>query len=294
MPRNRMNLFIAIATGVFFVMTILPIEAFDDSLLLYLPFDGVTGGVAQDLTGKTGGGKIIGGTKIVQGKRGRALELDGETGYVEIGLTPELIEAERDSFTAELWLMTTAKAPKVPEAVVSGFHGHLIFGGHGPDGHNKGHWSMFFFSDIDGDDKFRFAAVNVFVASGNGTPGVITEKPKLNDGKWHHIAGVRDEAAKELRAYIDGEFVGRAGDFSRALNDKPDSVKARKQIWMGIHAVGDGGNPGTGFFPARYDEVRFWNRAMSHDEIKIIMSLSVSPREKLSLTWGGIKTRQRK
>ena len=291
MPRNRMNLFIAITSSILLVAAVLPIDAFDDSLLLYLPFDGVTGGVAQDLTGKTKGGKIIGGTKIVQGKRGRALQLDGESGYVEIGLTPELIEAERDSFTAELWLMTTAKAPRVPEAVVRGFHGHLIFGGHGRDGHNKGHWSMFFFSDIDGDDKFRFAAVNVFVASGNGTPGVITEKPKLNDGKWHHIAAVRDEDAKELRAYIDGEFVGRAGDFSRALNDKPDSVKARKQIWMGIHAVGDGGNPGSGFFPARYDEVRFWNRAMSDDEIKGIMSLSVSPLEKVSLTWGDIKTR---
>ena len=291
MPRNKINLSIAITFAILLLAAVLPINAFDDSLLLHLPFDGVTGGVARDLTGKTNGGKIIGGTKIVQGKRGRALQLDGETGYVEIGLTPELIEAERDSFTVELWLMTTAKAPRVPEDVVRGFHGHLIFGGHGRNGHNKGHWSMFFFSDIDGDDKFRFAAVNVFVASGNGTPGVIAEKPKLNDGEWHHIVGVRDEAAKELRAYIDGKFVGRAGDFSRALNDKPDSEKARKQIWMGIHAVGDGGNPGAGFFPARYDEVRFWNRAMTDDEIKGIMSLSVSPREKLPLTWGDIKTR---
>ena len=290
MPRNRKNLFIIIASSALFIVTVLPINAFDDSLLLYLPFDENTGGIARDLTGNTGGGKIIGGTKIVQGKRGRALELDGETGHVEIGLTPELIEAERDSFTAELWLMTTAKAPKVPEAVVSGFHGHLIFGGHGPDGHNKGHWSMFFFSDIGGDDKLRFAAVNVFVASGNGTPGVITEKPKLNDGEWHHIAAVRDESAKELRAYIDGEFVGKAGDFSRALNSKPNQETARRELWLGIHAVGDGGNPGTGFFPARYDEVRFWNRAMSHDEIRGIMSLSVSPQEKLPLKWGGIKT----
>ena len=290
MPRTRMNLFIAMGTGALFIVTVLPINAFDDSLLLYLPFDENTGGIARDLTGNTGGGKIIGGTKIVQGKRGRALELDGESGYVEIGLTPEMIEAERDSFTAELWMMTTAKAPRVPEAVVSGFHGHLIFGGHGPDGHNKGHWSMFFFSDIGGDDKFRFAAVNVFVASGNGTPGVITEKPKLNDGEWHHIAGVRDESAKELRAYIDGEFVGKAGDFSRALNSKPNQETARRELWLGIHAVGDGGNPGNGLFPARYDEVRFWNRAMSHDEIKGIMSLAVSPQEKLPLKWGGIKT----
>ena len=291
MARNKMNLFIAMATGVLFVAVVLPINAFDDSLLLYLPFDDSTGGIARDLTCKTRGGKIIGGTKIVQGKHGRALQLDGETGYVEIGLTPELIEAERNSFTAELWLMTTAKAPNVPEDVVRGFHGHLIFGGHGPDGHNKGHWSMFFFSDIDGDNKFRFAAVNVFVASGNGTPGVIADKPKLNDGEWHHVAGVRDEDAKELRAYIDGEFIGRAGDFSRALNDKPDSDKARKKIWMGIRALGDGGNPGTGFFPARYDEVRFWNRPMNDEEIRGIMSLAVSPLEKLPLTWGGIKTR---
>ena len=291
MPRNRKNLFITIATSALFIATVLPINAFDDSLLLYLPFDHDTGGIARDLTSKTGGRKIIGGTKIVQGKRGRALQLDGETGYVEIGLTPEMIEAERDSFTAELWLMTTTKAPRVPEAVVSGFHGHLIFGGHGPNGHNKGHWSMFFFSDIGGDDKFRFAAVNVFVASGNGTPGVITEKPKLNDGEWHHIAGVRDEAAKELRAYIDGEFVGKAGDFSRALNSKPNQETARRELWLGIHAVNDGNNPGNGLFPARYDEVRFWNRAMSHEEIRGIMSLSVSPQEKLPLMWGGIKTR---
>ena len=248
MPRNRKNLFIAMATSALFIVAVLPINAFDDSLLLYLPFDHSTGGIARDLTGKTGGGKIIGGTKIVQGRRGRALQLDGETGYVEIGLTPELIEAERNSFTAELWLMTTAKAPEVPEAVVRGFHGHLIFGGHGRDGHNKGHWSMFFFSDIGGDNKFRFAAVNVFVASGNGTPGVITDKPKLNDGEWHHIAGVRDEAAKELRAYIDGEFVGKAGDFSRALNSKPNQETARRELWLGIHAVGHGDNPGTGFF----------------------------------------------
>ena len=140
MPTHKMNPIIAISTSVLLIAIVLPTNAFDDSLLLYLPFDNVAGGVATDLTGNTSGGKIIGGTKIVQGKRGRALELDGETGYVEIGLTPELIEAERDSFTAELWLMTATKAPKVPEAVVSGFHGHLIFGGHGPDGHNKGHW----------------------------------------------------------------------------------------------------------------------------------------------------------
>ena len=125
MPRNSMNLFIAMATSVLFIIIVLPINAFDDSLLLYLPFDHDTGGIARDLTGKTGGGKIIGGTKIVQGKRGRALQLDGESGYVEIGLTPEMIGAERDYFTAELWLMTTAKAPRVPRLLLAASTGIL-------------------------------------------------------------------------------------------------------------------------------------------------------------------------
>lgn len=65
MPRNRMNLFIAMATTVLFIATVLPINAFDDSLLLYLPFDDDTGGIAKDLTGRTGGGaeKLSAGRK---------------------------------------------------------------------------------------------------------------------------------------------------------------------------------------------------------------------------------------
>ena len=61
-----------------------------------------TGKVARDLTGKTKGGIINGGAKIVPGLRGKALELDGGSGYLQIELTPEMIEAERNSFTAEL------------------------------------------------------------------------------------------------------------------------------------------------------------------------------------------------
>ena len=34
MPGNRLNLFIAVATGALFIMTVLPINAFDDSLLV--------------------------------------------------------------------------------------------------------------------------------------------------------------------------------------------------------------------------------------------------------------------
>lgn len=48
-------------------------------------------------------GSIIGGTKVIPtGVHGRALGLNRISGFVEMELTTEMIEAERSSFTAEL------------------------------------------------------------------------------------------------------------------------------------------------------------------------------------------------
>ena len=291
MTREMRNLFSTTVTSMLLVVLALTVEAFDESLLMYLPLDSLTGKVARDLTGKTKGGNIVGGTKIVPGKRGRALQLDGESGYVEIDLTPEMVEAERNSFTAELWLQTQAKGPGVPEQIVRAFNGYLIFGGHGPGGHSQGHWSMFFFSDVEAKDRFRFFVVNSFTPTSNGTPGIIADKPKINDGEWHHLVAVRDEDNKELRAYIDGQLVGAVDDFTRSLNSKPDNANRRKKIWLGIHEPNDDGKEGTGYFPAAIDEVRFWGGAMNEADAVRIMSLAVDPSEKLSLTWGEVKAR---
>ena len=292
MTKEKSILSSTLVTTVLLVVMALPVKAFDESLLLYLPFDSVTGQVATDLTGKTKGGNIIGGTKIVQGKRGRALQLDGESGYVEIEITPEIIEAERNSFTAELWLQTQAKGPQVSNNIIKVFKGYLIFGGFGPKKHTKGHWSMFFFSDVEGEDKFRFSVLNVNTGAGSDGPGVATDRPQINDGEWHHIAAVRDEDAKELRAYIDGEFVGRVDDVTRSLNSRPEERdKIRDKIWLGVHVPGHEENPGTGYFPVMIDEVRFWGKAMNEADAVRIMSLAVDPSEKLPLTWGEVKAR---
>ena len=67
-----------------------------------------------------------------------------------------------------------------------------------------------------------------------GKPGVIVDRPKINDGEWHHIAGVRDEDNKHLRVYIDGNLAGEAEDLTRSLNSKPGDDKARTKIWLEI------------------------------------------------------------
>ncbi len=276
MARRKTYWLIGLTVSLVLIAFALPVNALDESLLLYLTFDVDTGGVVRDMTGKTKGGKIIGGTKIItSGAHSRALELNGTSGYVEIELSPEMIEAERDSFTAELWMQTRAQG--IPEAG-QWFIGLGIFGGFGPKDHFQGHWTLFLLEN----DVLQFNVVNASQHSNDGRDGVLIEKPVVNDGTWHHVVAVRDEDNKQIRVYIDGNLAGEALDITRALNSKPDDAKARRKIWLGNHL--------EVFWSVRFDEVRFWNRALSADEIaKNMKWFSVGALDKLSLTWGEIK-----
>lgn len=278
--RIETNWLIGLTVGLIFVAMALPAHALDDSLLLYLTFDNITDKVARDTTGKTKGGKLFGGTKTVtSGVRSRALELNGTDGYVEIELSPEMIEAERNSFTAEFWMQTRAQG--IPEAG-QWFIGLGIFGGFGPKDHFQGHWTLFLLAN----DILQFNVVNASQHSNDGRDGVLIEKPVVNDGAWRHVVAVRDEDSKQIRVYIDGDLAGEALDITRGLNSKPDDPKARRKIWLGNHL--------EVFWSVKFDEVRFWNRALSADEISKNMTwFSVRALDKLPLTWGEIKARHK-
>ena len=280
MSRTETNWLIGLTVGLIFIAMVLPVHALDDSLLLYLTFDNITDKVARDTTGKTKGGKIIGGAKVItSGAHSRALELNGTDGYVEIELSPEMIEAERDSFTAEFWMQTRAQG--IPEAG-QWFIGLGIFGGFGPKDHFHGHWTLFLLAN----DILQFNVVNASQHSNDGRDGVLIEKPVVNDGAWHHVVAVRDEDSKQIRVYIDGDLAGEALDITRGLNSKPDDPKARRKIWLGNHL--------EVFWSVKFDEVRFWNRALSADEISKNMTwFSVRALDKLPLTWGEIKARHK-
>ena len=285
--RTTKILFITTITCALLTASLSHVKAVNENLLLYLSFDSGDGKLARDLTGKTKGGIINGGAKIVQGIRGKALELDGESGYLEIELTPDMIEAERNSFTAELWLKTKAKGPEIAvEQPVKRLRGYLVFGGYGPDEHFHGHWSMF----LQNGDNLSFYTMNVNSHTSGGPQGVVADNAfHLNDGEWHHIAAVRDEDAKEIRLYINGRLVGAEGERNRSLN-KADG--GRKHIWIGIHIPNHAEQTGTGFFPATVDEVRFWNIAMTQADAARYMTLAVDPLEKLPVRWGEIKAKR--
>lgn len=280
MGKQGTNWLFGLTIGMLLVAMVLPAHALDESLLLYLTFDVDTGDVARDMTGKTKGGKLVGGTKIItSGAHSRALELNGTDGYVEIELSPEMIEAERDSFSAEFWMQTRAQG--IPEAG-QWFIGLGIFGGFGPKDHFQGHWTLFLLAN----DVLQFNVVNASQHTNDGKDGVLIEKPVVNDGAWHHVVAVRDEDKKQIRVYIDGALAGEALDITRGLNSKPDDPKARRKIWLGNHL--------EVFWSVRFDEVRFWSRALNKDEIlKNMTWFSVGVSGKLPLTWGEIKARHK-
>ena len=278
MVAAKKNLFFGMATAILLIAVAFPVESLDDSLLLYLTFDNDTPGVTADVTGKTKGGKLVGGTRVIPaGVHARSLELNGSSGFVEIELTDEMIEAERNSFTAELWIQTEAKGIPPPEDVER-FVGLGIIGGFGPKTHFQGHWSILLLNE----DFLRFFVVNVNSFVNDGKDGVIAERQKINDGVWHHIAAVRDEDSKQLRLYIDGNLAGEAQDLTRSLNSKPGDDKTRTKIWLGNHL--------EVFYPVKFDEVRFWSKALTQEEVSANMtSFAVDSHGKLALTWGGVK-----
>ena len=195
-----------------------------------------------------------------------------------------MIEAERNSFTAELWFKSKAVGPEIAvEQPVKRLRGYLVFGGYGPEEHFHGHWSMF----LQNGNNLSFYTINVNCHTSGGPQGVVADNTfHLIDGGWHHIAAVRDEDAKEIRLFINGRLVGAEDERNRSLN-KADG--GRKHIWIGIHIPNHAEQTGTGFFPATVDEVRFWNIAMTQDDAVRYMALAVDPLDKLSLTWGRLK-----
>jgi len=91
------------------------------------------------------------------------------------------------------------------------------------------------------------------------THRTLTGTGSIDDGQWHHVAAVFDFTDERMRLYIDGNPAGETdlsdldGDLNRyeaSLGDGPFG--------------GDGSSQG---FIGSMDEVRFYNRALSHTDV---------------------------
>ncbi len=89
---------------------------------------------------------------------------------------------------------------------------------------------------------------------GTHNPAVISVT-KINDGRWHHVVGVVDSYSRIMYLYIDGKLDAFAKDTTTGT-----TVNSAN-----LYLASRGGS--MLYFNGTIDEIRIYNRALSHDEI---------------------------
>jgi len=182
-----------------------------------------------------------------------SLTFDGNEQYVQLSSAMDIANG---SNTVEVWV-------KVPEIgnnnLNEGERVGVIFGNWNIDG-ARNNFNTEIFSSGEVRYFWRGGDLNLF-----GTRD-------LRDGKWHHLAFVRDKENDRLRVYIDGEIelehIGSGLDFTIV---EPHRIGIDNRDYLT-------NNP---YFHGEIDEVRVWNVARTQDQIREFMCENVKSESNL-------------
>lgn len=240
--------------------------AIEDGIVSVWTFDD---GTARDSGGGGNNGIIKGGVKSVAGKFGKAMDFDGAKGsYIEI---PDKANLQQDKFTMSAWI-------NVRKGVN---HGAIIWKG------DKIGWGANFMgriavtSDTDLTWGTTFAGTEGYFA----TAGVI----KLNT--WYHVCLTADgtTATGYVNATIPKSDQTNPHESKAPLNKFPG-----KPMEFGVGRGVDGTVGNDFFYNGIIDNVCFWKRALTKDEVTQLSNglqlTAVNLNGKLSTTWGDIKS----
>jgi hypothetical protein len=203
----------------------------DGKLVAHWTFDSADRDKVLSAVGSGLHGRLLGEAHIaLDPERGSVLSLDGEDDYMECESDPSLVIT--GSVTCSVWMKA-----KIAE---SGWMSLL----------NVGTWYL---GATLNTNRTEFGGT---FRKGQDTASIWTEgSTDVNDGKWHHLAGVHDGARVCL--YIDGTLV----DFeSRGGN----AVAPTGPVYIG-------GAPLTKHqWNGLIDDVRIYSYALSPEEVKML------------------------
>jgi len=245
----------------FFLLTIMilcgfsafyEVQAVDESLAMYFPFDDGKGDVAKDQSEFQNDGELE-GPKWVNGKFDKALSFDGKS-YVAVMPGEEVSIGQETTWA--IWFKTDVEGQGANLATL---HGTMI---------------LFFSSGS--------ISANVWTNPGAALWNTVNSNVVAKSGEWYHAAATWTEKSGEVTIYVNGK------EENTAVAAGKVSFKANRQLAIGGN---DQMNyPGTNLFDGIIDEFRIYNRALSQDEIREIMSaLDVFPKGKLPIAWGELK-----
>jgi hypothetical protein len=266
---SALTLTVLVSVGLFLAFVCSSTEAAKELAGAWTFEDG-KGDQIKDVSGNNFHGKLQGGGKWVKdGPFGGALELNGTDAWVEVVDAPEFEFPKGTDFTLAIWFKMTIPGPGSPPMFVTkGYHGDQVQP-----------WYALYYA---GEGKAVTGHASVFVRNNTGDNLLVVGKTLVNDGKWHHIAGVRN--GDELKFYVDGKMENskKGADLDIGTNNQP--------LAFGRHLT-------VRHLGAVIDEVVIYRKALSDAEIKslkdsgIQAALSVEPKEKLTTTWGFMKSR---
>jgi len=123
------------------------------------------------------------------------------------------------------------------------------------------------------------------IRNAQGQLGSTSPTP-ISWGNWHHLAGTFNDKDKNITIYVDGEEQ-RTTQLASSITYNQSILRISNTIYSG------------GAVNGLINEVAIFNRALTADEVKTLMSKglkkaiigeAVAPSGKLSTTWARIKT----
>ena len=211
----------------------------DADLVIWWKLDETSGNTAADSSGHGTHGRLRNGPVWVQGVKDGGLQLDGRDDYVAIsGVYYGL--ANNVGVTAAAWIRTTHE------------HDQVIF-------------------TFDRNEYWRLEINGSAAEAGQVGWGIMTDagqvdlagRVRVDDGQWHHIAGVFDRG--QVIIYVDGEVdaTTRMGNTFGTGNPRFGFVG------VGSEATSfDGDKSPESYFKGDIDDVRLYTRALSAQEIR--------------------------
>ena len=224
----------------------------DDGLVAHYPFDGN----ANDASGNGNHGTVSGATLTEDrfGNIDSAYEFDGSNDYINIG-HDDILDIGVGNATLQAWIKfseqqsQTWQTEHLGSIVGKGFLGSYI--GHGLYVDND---TVCYQVRMPKDFKYYACSDNY-----------------LNDGNWHHIAGIlkRDEV-EGVKLYVDGVLQTMRGlSFNIASQPTADVTESTETLDNGnSFTIGASSKINYYNFNGLIDDIHFYKRALSNCEIK--------------------------
>jgi hypothetical protein len=202
-------------------------------LVAWWKFDEGSGDTVADSSGFGHSGKLIGDPNWIDGIIGRALAFDGDGDCVDMGKDPAF--DIKNQITVSAWIKVNTFDKDWQTIIAKGDRSWRL----------QRNWN---------NNTLEFACSGLVVPGSDWGP--VYGNTDVNDGHWHHVAGVYDQ--QKICLYVDGSLDASAtASGTIRVNEEPVYIGENSQM------------PNR-FWNGMIDDVRIYNYALSAEEISAV------------------------